>query len=113
MMLLPLGFLPEHVWQVGGSALALGFMLMGASLIVVSRRPRGTGIAYTGGPVLGYVALGVAVVIAAFAVDAEPACGGCGRGHWGGAGGVMGLCVWLLVMAAICGMNLRRIWKDR
>lgn len=32
---------------------------------------------------------GAAIVIASFAVDAEPDCHGCSRDHWGGTAGVV------------------------
>jgi hypothetical protein len=64
----------------------------------------------SGGPVMAcfQLVLGVGFGLAAVLVDAEPSCGGCGHGHWGGTAGVVALSVWLALIGAGLAYNLTR-----
>jgi hypothetical protein len=107
----PLAYLPEHVWQVGGGLFSLvvfgigvHFFIEGRSGLRASRsRPTATRVIGALQMVLG-LAIGIAVVT----VDAEPPCGACGRGHWGGSAGVVGLTVWILLVALGVALGIRR-----
>lgn len=56
------------------------------------------------------LAFGIAVVLAAFAIDSEPKCDGCSRDHWGGTAGVIGLSVWVLIVLGFVAAETRR-WR--
>ena len=57
------------------------------------------------------ILLGVGISLAAFLVNAEPACGGCGDGHWGGITSLAAMGVWLAVLGAILVSNVRKYKK--
>jgi hypothetical protein len=52
------------------------------------------------------VVIGAGLAVAALVVNAEPPCGACHRGNWGGTGAVLGLIGWMLIVGIMAGMNL-------
>lgn len=106
-----LGFLPQHVWEVGATAFAVVCVSSGLFFLRTRATPPGT--EWVGQRTLRLgayfqVLVGVGVGLAAFLVHAEPSCGGCGRGHWGGTAGIILLCVWLVLLIAVFVFNLTR-----
>jgi hypothetical protein len=105
-----LAFLPQHVWEVGATFLAV--VLVGQGLVYLIR---GTGPPETAGMsprairLVSYlsVLLGVGLGIAAFAVDAEPP-GVHNTDHWGGTTGVVLLGVWMAFLVSIIRRRARR-----
>jgi hypothetical protein len=93
-----LAFLPQHVWEVGVGVFAAVSMMHGVSVLRGNRLPGENPRSAVRGGVFQIV-LGVALAVAAFTVNSEPSCGGCGRGHWGGTWGVLILIVWLVLFA--------------
>lgn len=97
-----LAFLPQHVWEVGASVLAvlligqgLSWLIRGSSVArargITERTVRSSG---------GFgVLVGVGVGIAAFTIDAEQPGAQSGDG-WGGTAGIVILCVWVALMCA-------------
>lgn len=108
-------FLPQHVWEVGAAAFAAVCVISGLFFLKTGATPPGT--EWVSKRTLRLVAyfqilVGLGVGLAASLVDAEPSCGGCGHGHWGGTAGVVMLCVWLVVLIAAFVFNLSRSRHD-
>jgi hypothetical protein len=103
---IPMAYLPEHVWQVGACWFGICCIVLG---VVEIQRTRGT-TQGRAGVAAGDVAvvIGVGLVIAAFVINAEPGCGSCNRGHWGGTGGVLGLVGWTMVVGVLAGTSVVR-----
>lgn len=97
-----LAFMAQHVWEVGASVLAVVIVGQGLFwLIRDSSAPQVQGMSERAVRVIGCLAvlIGVGIGIAAFTVDAEQP-GVHGGNGWGGAAGVIILCVWLALMCA-------------
>jgi hypothetical protein len=110
-MKLLLAFLPQHVWEVGAAAFAVVCVISGVFFLKTGATPPGT--VWVSKRLLRVAAycqilIGVSVGVAAFVVNAEPSCGGCGLGHWDGTVGIAMLCVWLVVLIAAFVFNLSR-----
>jgi hypothetical protein len=109
MMKTLLAFLPQHVWEVGAAAFAVVCVISGLFFLKTGATPPGTEWVSKRTRRLGayfQILVGMGVGVAAFLVNAEPSCGGCGRGHWGGTAGVVMLCVWLVLLIAVFVFNL-------
>jgi hypothetical protein len=103
--MLILGFLPQHVWQVGGGVFAVYSVITGLILVMRTKARR-----YGAMTLL----IGLAVGVAAATVDPEPACGSCGGdNHWGGTSGVVILGIWVVAMSGLAAFNIRRAWSGR
>ena len=95
--MVPLGYMAQHVWEVGAAVLAATFVLQGlVFLIKGSDAPQAAGwnpriVRLWGG--VGLL-LGVGVGLAAFLVEAEQP-GTHNGDHWGGAWGLAILIVWV------------------
>ncbi len=95
-----LGFLPQHVWEVGAGVMAVLLLAQGLMLLIKGPTARGAenmsqrSVRVSGGVIL---ALGVGVGVAALLVNAES-----NTVHrsdqWGGVGGVVGLGVWIVLL---------------
>jgi hypothetical protein len=107
---IPLGFLPQHVWEVGAMVLAVLFVGEGLlHLIKGSSAPDADGMNPRTVRVIAtfMVLLGIGIGFAAFLVDAE-APGPHNRDYWGGTVGIVTLCVWVALMGAIAVLQFRR-----
>lgn len=97
-----LAFMAQHVWEVGASVLAVVIIGQGLFwLIRGSSAPQAQGMSERAARAIGCLAviIGVGIGIAAFTVDAEQP-GVHGGNGWGGAAGVIILCVWVVLMCA-------------
>ncbi len=97
-----LAFMAQHIWEVGASVFAV--LLIGQGLFWLIRgssAPRAQGMSEQVARMIGGLAvlIGVGVGIAAFTVHAEQP-GVHGGDGWGGAGGIVILCVWVALMCA-------------
>jgi hypothetical protein len=105
-------YLPQYVAETMGVVIGTVAILSGIVLLVKGAVPqfehvRSRTVRLAG---LAQLAFGVAVVLAAFTIDAEPKCDGCARDHWGGTSGVIGLIVWGLIVLGIVAAEARR-WR--
>jgi hypothetical protein len=101
-----LGFLPQHVWEVGAGVLALTFLWQGGLLLV---RGRAASLERASARIAGLVvfAFGVGIGIAAVFVDSESSAVE-SRDKWGGVGGIVGLIIWLILLAVSTSIEVRR-----
>jgi hypothetical protein len=95
-----LAFMAQHLWEVG--AAVFGVLLVGEGLFYLikgNRAPKAEGMSERAARAIGGLAviIGVGTGIAAFTVDAEQP-GVHGGNGWGGAAGVIILCVWVALM---------------
>lgn len=99
--MVPLAYMPQHVWEVGASVLAATIVVQGLVFLVRGRAPWGEGwkpktVRMAAGViVLGGVGIGLAAVL----VEAEPP-GAHSRDQWGGTTGVVFLGIWVVLMLA-------------
>jgi hypothetical protein len=108
---MPLGFMAQHVWEVGAAAFAVLLVSQGLLYLVKgSRAPDAEGM----NPRTVRVAaslmllLGLGIGPAAFFVDAEQP-GAHHRDHWGGGVGVTVLSVWVALMVALAIVRFKRV----
>jgi hypothetical protein len=97
-----LAFMAQHVWEVGASVLAV--VIIGQGVFWLIRGPSASeaqGMSERTVRAIACLAvlIGVGIGIAAFTVDAEQP-GVHGGTGWGGAAGVIILCVWVALMCA-------------
>lgn len=96
-----LAFMAQHIWEVGASVFAVLLIGQGLFWLLGGASEQGTqGMSNRTVRRIGGVAicLGAGIAVAAFAVDAEQP-GAHGHDGWGGAPGIILLCVWV---ALIC-----------
>jgi hypothetical protein len=112
---LPLGFLPHHVWQLAAAALAVLMVGVGLTCIIRGTAPGAERLGAQTVRLVGgvQVLLGIGVGLAGAFVNPEPACGGCGHGHWGGTIGIVGTVLWLSLLGAIAASLLRQSPRKR
>lgn len=104
---MPLAFMPQHVWEVGASVLALTIISEGMLTLATDWNP--------GAPrILGLISLlvGLGIGFAAFLVPAEQA-GVQGRNQWGGTTGIAFLILWAGLMLALAALRFWKIWRRR
>jgi hypothetical protein len=105
----PLGYLWQHTWQVGGTVFGAVVMAWMAYALVRGEIPEsGWGASTARVFALGGLLLGAGVVVAAWTLNAEPPCGNCQHDHWGGVFGIVVLVIWVGGMVAITTHNIRR-----
>jgi hypothetical protein len=109
--MVPLGFMAQHVWEVGASV--FGVLLVGDglfNLIKGSRAPEAEGMNPRTVRVVACLILliGVGIGFAAFLIDAEGP-GAHNRDHWGGAVGVAALGVWVVLMVAFSVLRFKKV----
>src|SRR4051794_35969750 len=92
---------------IGAVAILSGIVLLVTGAVPQFEHVRPRTVRVAG---LAQLAFGIAVVLAAFAIDAEPRCDGCSRDHWGGTAGVIGLSVWVLIVLGVVAAETRR-WR--
>jgi hypothetical protein len=112
---IPLGFMAQHVWEVGAGVLAVVVLGQGAILLIRgSSAPEAEGMNPRTVRVIAcfMLLLGVGIGFAAFLVDAE-APGAHSRDHWGGPVGVVVLGVWVALMGALSMLRFRRPHPSR
>jgi hypothetical protein len=109
LVTLPLAYLPQSDFEVIACVLAILIGGSGVRSLIRGAGPAKLLLGSRPGRILSVVAVvvGVALGVAAFTVDAEPRCRGCGQNHWGGTAGIVILCMWLAWMALIVGYRLR------
>lgn len=101
-----LGFLPQHVWEVGAGVMALTFLVQGGVLLVWGRSASLEGAsALIAGLVL--FAFGIGIGVAALFVDSESSAVE-STDKWGGVGGIVGLIIWLILLGASTSIAVRR-----
>ncbi len=108
--MVPLGFMPQHVWEVGASVMAAALVVQGVIYLIKGNdAPEAAGwnprIVRIWAAVI--LLLGVGVGFAAFFVDAEQP-GAHNRDRWGGSAGVATLSVWVALMVAFSVLRFRR-----
>lgn len=105
-----LAFLPQHVWEVGATAFATVCVISGLFFLTGATPPGAEWISKRTLLLGSYfqILVGLAVGLAAFLVNTEPSCGGCGHDHWGGTAGIVILCIWLVLLIAAFVFNLTR-----
>lgn len=106
---MPLAYLPEHVWQVGGGVMAIVLVALGVLYLGGRLEPRIYGanprrVRQAGA---GAIAFGLALAVAVVLVNAEPP-GGRGGDQWGGSGGVVALVIWLVLLGLSAATSSRR-----
>jgi hypothetical protein len=105
---MPIAYLPEHTWQVGGGAMAVVLVALGLSYLVGRLEPRVHAHARTVRQAgAAGLAVGVAVAVAAALVNAEPP-DRRGGDQWGGLGGVAALLIWLILLGIFAAGSSRR-----
>jgi hypothetical protein len=102
-------YLPQRSWEVVATALGASFVALGLVHLIRGKVPELPWRTRTV-RVIGalQIALGVGVGIAGFRVNAEPSCGVCGHGHWGGRGLIVALIAWLAGVVAITALVLKK-----
>jgi hypothetical protein len=109
-----LGYLPQHTWEVVATTLAVFFVGLGL-VHLVTGRVAGEGwqpTALTVRVIAAFqILLGVGVGLAGFLANAEPPCGQCGDGHWGGPTMLVFLGIWLAGLGAILASIIRKYRK--
>ena len=109
--MVPLGFMAQHVWEVGASIFAV--LLVGQGLFYLirgSRAPEAEGLNPRTVRIVGGVGvlLGVGIGFAAFLVDAEQP-GAHNADHWGGAVGVATLSVWVALVVPFSCLRFKKV----
>jgi hypothetical protein len=113
--MLPLAFMAQYVWEVGGGVLAS--LVMGQGLLLLAR-PDAVPDTRSWNPrpvcVLGclFVLAGVGIGLAALLLEAEQP-GRHSRDHWGGAAGIAILAVWVGLMIGITALQHRNVKPRR
>ncbi len=109
--MLVFAFLPENVFHVLAIALALCILEEGIYQLRQARRPSQPASEQRALLVQGSCAVvaGIGIAILGLVANAEPPCGGCGHGHWGGTFGL----VILVVMLALFVIAKMALWRQR
>ncbi len=102
--MMPLAYLPQHVWEVGASVLAL--LIIVDAIAYAIRPSRWRGIAAVA------VLVGIGLLAAAQLVDAEQP-GRHPHDGWGGTTGIVFLCIWIIAMLAISIPQIVKHARDR
>jgi len=98
-----LGYLPQHIWEVGSVTLgafivAFGVWDLVTGLGVPSERRKPSTVRARG---VAQIALGVALAISGFVINSEDAWDRQHHNHWGGPWDVAILIVWIAVLLGI------------
>jgi hypothetical protein len=109
-----LAFLPQHVWTVGATAMAVILISLGVLYLTTGNRPSGGEfLSERALRVIAYlqILIGMGIGAAAFLVHSEIPCAGCKRDHWGGTAGIVILCVWLALLGAVSVARFRKYFR--
>jgi hypothetical protein len=101
--MVPLAFMPQHVFEVGAAVLAATFVLQGLVFLIKGSDARqAAGLSTSIIRIWGGFCLlaGVGIGFAALLVDAEQP-GAHSPEHWGGVVGVAFLSVWIALMVGL------------
>jgi drug/metabolite transporter (DMT)-like permease len=109
--MVPLGFMAQHLWEVGASVFAV--LLLGRGLFYLikgSKAPEAEGMNPRTVRVVAclMLLLGVGIGLAAFLVDAEQP-GAHNPDQWGGAVGVAFLAIWVALMVAFSILHFKKV----
>jgi cytochrome bd-type quinol oxidase subunit 2 len=116
MSFLPFAYLPQHVWEVAASVIAI--LIAGHGLYWLTRsqevrkreRLNRRTVKAIG---LAQVLLGLGIGIAAFTADAEAPGGSHDASGWGGAFWIAFLCVWVVLMCAWLVFSMVKARRDK
>jgi hypothetical protein len=101
-----LAYLPQPVWEVGSTVLAVYTVGLGALVLVKGdpwKRPMSSRAVRLIGAV--QIVLGIGIGASGFLVHAEPPCGQCGQGPWGSTKMIVAMALWLALLTAITAIN--------
>jgi hypothetical protein len=109
------GYLPQHVSEVGGTFLGVVFLAVALYLLWSGDAAGPTPFGSRTVRLIGVAVMlfGVGMIVASWAINSEPPCGACTGDHWGSTFDKVVLGLWLTALVLILTIEVRREVRRR